>query len=120
MNRLLLSAAVLLVALPVAAQQHDMSAMKGQAATTAAPAKAAPKLDGYDLKKATHHFKLFSDGGKIEIDANDAADQITISHIRVQLNRVADMFAEGDFSTSLAVHNTKVPGTAELKKMPGQ
>ena len=52
---------------------------------------------GFSHDATTHHFRLYQNGGDIEVDANSAADQRTIEQIRMHLGHIARMFADGDF-----------------------
>src|SRR5450759_3416325 len=52
---------------------------------------------GFSHEKTTHHFRLFKDGGAIEVEANDANDDASRDQIRQHLSHIAKMFAEGNF-----------------------
>jgi len=115
MKRLVWTLAVLFaIARPAAAQEHEHD-------TGGAPRVADPKsikAMGFDQDKAVHHFKLFDDGGSIEVSVKDPGDQKNITAIRVHLNQASDRFGDGDFSMPMTVHaNTKIPGTADLKRL---
>ncbi len=71
---------------------------------------------GFDQDKTTHHFLLFPDGGAIDVAANEASDLESREAIRSHLPHIAVMFGEGDFDAPMLVHDTDVPGTAELSK----
>ncbi len=71
---------------------------------------------GFDQSRTTHHFRLYADGGAIEVSANDAADVESRDAIRAHLPHIAKMFGGGDFSAPMLVHAQNVPGTAELAK----
>lgn len=70
---------------------------------------------GFPHDKTTHHFRLLSDGGAIEVAANDANDKANISAIRMHLSHIAMMFADGDFSTPMFVHDGVPPGVTAMK-----
>ena len=51
---------------------------------------------GFDHTKTTHHFRLLSDGGSIEVSANSAQDTESRDQIRMHLGHIAKMFAAGN------------------------
>jgi hypothetical protein len=69
---------------------------------------------GFDQNKTTHHFALYPDGGAIDVSVNDATDKTNLDAIRSHLPHIAAMFGAGNFDAPMLVHDTKVPGTAEL------
>jgi hypothetical protein len=70
---------------------------------------------GFDQGATTHHFLLFTDGGAIDVGANDAADAKNRDAIRSHLPHIAMMFGGGDFAAPMLVHDsTDVPGTAVM------
>jgi hypothetical protein len=70
---------------------------------------------GFDQDKATHHFTLTATGGAIAVDANDPADQVTLSQIRVHLEEIAAAFGRGDFEKPLTTHGEVPPGVSGLQ-----
>src|SRR5438876_419276 len=50
---------------------------------------------GFDHASTTHHFRLLSDGGTIEVDADDPADTESRDRIRQHLTHIATLFADG-------------------------
>jgi hypothetical protein len=70
---------------------------------------------GFPHDKTTHHFRLLSDGGAIEVSANDPNDKVNIGAIRSHLSHIAMMFADGDFSTPMFVHDGVPPGVTAMK-----
>jgi hypothetical protein len=72
---------------------------------------------GFDQEKTMHHFRLYADGGSIEVTANSANDVVNRNAIRDHLPHIAEMFAGGDFDAPMEVHAQQVPGTAELAKL---
>ena len=48
---------------------------------------------GFDHEKTTHHFRLYKNGGAIEITANQAEDTASRDAIRGHLSHIAKMFA---------------------------
>lgn len=53
---------------------------------------------GFSHEAATHHFRLFNDGGEIDVRANDPKDKASIDQIRTHLGHIAKMFALGNFN----------------------
>jgi hypothetical protein len=74
---------------------------------------------GMSHTKSTHSFRLFADGGAIELRASDAADQKTVAAIRAHLQEIAPQFSEGDFSTPQFVHGYAPDGVAQLSRLRG-
>ena len=72
---------------------------------------------GMSHAKSTHSFRLFADGGAIELRATGAADEATIAAIRGHLHEITDEFEKGDFSTPQFVHGYTPDGVAQLAKL---
>jgi hypothetical protein len=70
---------------------------------------------GFSHDKTTHHFRVLSDGGAIEVTVNDAKDVDDLQAIRMHLRHVTSMFAGGNFSVPMFVHREVPPGTTEMK-----
>ena len=75
------------------------------------------KAMGFSHDKATHHFILYPDGGAIEVKANDSADTETRDQIRMHFTHIAKMFADGDFSIPMLIHQENPPGADVMKQM---
>lgn len=71
---------------------------------------------GFAHDKTTHHFRLYSDGGAIEVSVNDGKDSQNVQAIRSHLAHVVTMFANGDFSIPMFVHDQVPPGAAVMKE----
>jgi len=71
---------------------------------------------GFSQTATTHHFLLAADGGSIEVTANDAGDGANRDRIRMHLTHVREMFAAGDFSVPMFVHDTLPPGVSTMKR----
>ena len=71
---------------------------------------------GFDQTMTVHHFRLFADGGSIEVRTKGTKDtKDTKERVRMHLSHIAGMFADGDFEAPMLVHDTKdVPGIAVL------
>jgi len=71
---------------------------------------------GFPHDKTTHHFRLYSDGGAIEVTVNDAKDSQNILAIRSHLTHIATMFSNGEFSIPMFVHDRVPPGVPVMKE----
>lgn len=71
---------------------------------------------GFPHDKTTHHFRLYPDGGAIEVTANDGKDDANIKAIRSHLSHIATMFSDGDFSLPMFIHDQVPPGVEVMKK----
>jgi hypothetical protein len=65
--------------------------------------------------KSVHSFRLFADGGAIELRAKDAKDEATLDAIRSHLQEINEQFKKGDFSTPAFVHDKKPAGVEQLE-----
>lgn len=72
---------------------------------------------GFDHMKTTHHFRLFADGGSIEVAANSSQDVESRDQIRMHLGHIAKMFAEGNFNAPMLIHDQIPPGVPAMKKL---
>ena len=75
---------------------------------------------GFPHDKTTHHFRLYSDGGAIEVTVNDSKDSQNMQAIRSHLKHIAVMFSNADFSIPMFVHDQVPPGVAVMKKKHGE
>ena len=76
-------------------------------------------LMGFDHTKTTHHFRLSSDGGSIEVAANSAQDTESRDQIRMHLGHIAKMFAAGNFKAPMLIHDQVPPGVPVMQKLKG-
>ena len=72
---------------------------------------------GFSHDRTIHHFRLSVDGGTIEVAVNDPTDKVNIEAIRSHLSHIAVMFASGDFSTPMFIHDDVPPGTTTMTLM---
>src|SRR6184192_2755615 len=72
---------------------------------------------GFSHEKTTHHFRLYADGGAIEVEANDAQDTASRDEIGSHLEHIVAMFAAGNFSAPMLIHAQNPPGTEEMRKL---
>jgi hypothetical protein len=70
---------------------------------------------GFPHDKTTHHFRLYSDGGGIEVTVNDSKDFLNTQAIRSHLTHIVTMFSNGEFSIPMFVHD-QVPRGAPVMK----
>jgi hypothetical protein len=70
---------------------------------------------GFSHETSTHHFRLLSDGGAIEVTANDPNDKVTRDEIKNHLSHIAQMFTNGNFALPMFIHNTVPPGVPVMK-----
>jgi hypothetical protein len=75
---------------------------------------------GFSHEKTTHHFRLYKDGGAIEVTANDAKDTESRDQIQMHLGHIAGMFAKGDFQAPMLVHDKTPPGVPVLQRRIGE
>lgn len=78
------------------------------------------KAMGFSHEKTTHHFRLFADGGAIEVTANDAGDAESRDQIRKHLSHIAPMFAAGNFDAPMLTHGKTPPGVSKMQKVKGE
>jgi len=93
---------------------HDASAEKHEHA--AGVDARGDAVMGFDHEKTTHHFRLFRDGGAIEVTANASDDPGSADAIRGHLSHIARMFAEGDFEAPMIIHDRVPPGVPVLQR----
>jgi hypothetical protein len=72
---------------------------------------------GFSHEKTTHHFRLSTDGGAIEVAANQAEDTESRDAIREHLGHIVTMFAAGNFSAPMLIHAQNPLGTEQMKRL---
>jgi hypothetical protein len=72
---------------------------------------------GFSQTKTTHHFRLNTDGGAIEVTANRAQDRASRGQIRTHLQHIVQAFAAGDFSKPQHTHAQTPPGVAAMMEL---
>lgn len=72
---------------------------------------------GFSHEKTTHHFRLLSDGGTIEIQSNEPTDAASQEAIRQHLAMIRVKFSQGDFSLPMFIHDTVPPGVETMKEL---
>jgi hypothetical protein len=72
---------------------------------------------GFSQTATTHHFFLTSNGGAIQVEANDPGDTTNRDTIRMHLAHIAEAFQSGDFDIPMFVHDAVPPGVPEMRKL---
>ena len=72
---------------------------------------------GFSQTATTHHFFLRSNGGVIQVEANDPKDTAARDSIRTHLTHIAHAFSQGDFDIPMFVHDKVPPGVPEMKRL---
>jgi len=101
-------AAILLVCIPGATQQHQHMEEVNRHGDMAM---------GFSHLQTTHHFALSTSGGSIEVKANDANDTVSRDHIRMHLQHEAKAFKDGNFSAPEITHGRVPPGVPTMKRL---
>lgn len=115
-----ISILLLFAGLPLAAQDMQScpmhkESMKEASQHQAEVEKHGDQAMGFPHDKTTHHFRLYSDGGAIEVTTDDAKDSQDIQAIRSHLKHIVAMFSQGDFSIPMFVHDQVPPGVSVMK-----
>src|SRR5437899_2168541 len=113
---IVLGLALLLLASPIAAQEtKPAGSMKdcpmhaqhmAQQSHHSTMESHGDQAMGFPHDKTTHHFRLISDGGTIEVTVNDPNDKANTEAIRSHLSHIAKMFGDGNFSAPMFTHDT--------------
>jgi hypothetical protein len=82
--------------------------------------KRGDQVMGFSHEKTTHHFRMYQDGGAIEVTANDAKDTASRDQIQMHLGHIAKMFAAGDFNAPMLVHDRTPPGVPALQRLKAE
>jgi hypothetical protein len=75
---------------------------------------------GFSHAKTTHHFRLFKDGGAIEVEVNDPKDTESREQIREHLTHITAMFSAGNFESPMFTHGTTPPGVPTMVHLRDQ
>lgn len=114
---ILVAAARGLVAEEPAHNHDDMADCPMKADHNAGVDDRGDKGMGFSHTKTTHHFRMRSDGGAIEVTADDANDQTSRDQIRGHLAHIAKLFGQGNFDIPMFVHDQKPPGADVMERM---
>ena len=82
--------------------------------------KRGDKTMGFSHTNTTHHFRLFEDGGAIEVEANDPNDADSRAKIQKHLHKIAEMFAAGNFEMPMAIHDQVPPGVPAMVSLKAE
>jgi hypothetical protein len=110
------SIAMLLLLLGMQSPAQDMKDCSMHKGHQADVQKRGDDAMGFPHDKTTHHFRLYADGGAIDVTANDGKDDADIKAIRMHLTHIAAMFSGGDFSVPMFIHDQVPPGVEMMKK----
>ena len=77
----------------------------------------ADHVMGFSHALTTHHFRLLKDGGEIIVQADDLSDKASVEQIRIHLNHIVGMFANGNFDAPMFIHDTNPPGIATMIRL---
>jgi len=72
---------------------------------------------GFSHEKTTHHFRLASDGGAIEVVVNDPTDTASLDQIRMHLTHISKLFKEGNFNLPMLIHGETPPGAQTMIRL---
>jgi hypothetical protein len=72
---------------------------------------------GFSDAQTTHHFRIYADGGAIEVEAKDSKDEGSRDAIRGHLTHIVKMFEAGDFSIPMLIHAQDPPGAETMKRL---
>jgi hypothetical protein len=116
-NRFVLSAicAILSISSASFARQHQHQHDKHDHHTEVN--KKGDRTMGFSHLKTTHRFRLFEDGGAVEVETKDSSDSDSRMKIQMHLKKIAERFAGGDFAMPLAIHDQVPPGVPVLIKL---
>jgi hypothetical protein len=71
---------------------------------------------GFPHDKTTHHFRLYPDGGAIEVTVVDPKDSQDLQAIRSHMAHIVAMFSHSDFSIPMFIHDQVPPGVPVMKE----
>ena len=72
---------------------------------------------GFDQGAVVHHFLLTTEGGAIQVDVKDTADEESRKVIRVHLRQIAAAFGDGQFEAPFVTHGEMPPGVPDLQRL---
>jgi hypothetical protein len=71
---------------------------------------------GFPHDKTSHHFRLYANGGAIEVTVNDTKDSQNMQAIRAHMTHIVTMFSNGEFSIPMFIHDQVPPGVPVMKE----
>lgn len=90
--------------------------MKDAAQHQADVEKHGDEAMGFPHDKASHHFRLYSDGGAIEVTVSDIKDSQNLQAVRLHLTHIVTMFSNGEFSIPMFIHDQVPPGVPVMEE----
>ena len=112
-----MTSAVVVVAVSFVLAQQPADPQKSKHDSMQSMNERGDTVMGFDHTKTTHHFLLRTDGGVIEVGANDKSDTASRDQIRMHLSHIAKMFGEGNFSAPMLIHEQDPPGAETMKRL---
>jgi hypothetical protein len=112
--------APVIVALTLSAYSQQKDVQTSPSGQHSEMVKRGDHAMGFSHETTTHHFRLFNDGGAIEVRANDPTDTTSRDEIRMHLSHIAEMFAKGDLNLPMFIHSTTPPGAPVMEKLHDQ
>lgn len=100
---------------PVMPQPHENHGLH-----SAEVNKRGDKTMGFSHDKTTHHFRLYDNGGVIQVTANDAKDSESTNQIRKHLSHITQMFADGNFNAPMLTHGKTPDGVPVLQNLESE
>ena len=100
------------ISLTLLAQQRETE--QSQSAHHSEMIKRGDQAMGFSQEKTTHDFRLYKDGGAIEVVANDRKDSASRDQIRMHLSHIAKMFSAGNCEAPMFIHATTPPGVPTM------
>lgn len=100
------------IGFPLPAQQKGTE--ESQSAHHSEMMKRGEQAMGFSQEETAHHFRLYKDGGAIEIVANDSKDTASRDQIRMHLSHIAKTFSAGNFEAPMFIHATTPPGVPTM------
>jgi hypothetical protein len=105
------------IALVVAALAAWVASAQDHQDHHAAVNQRGDRVMGFSHEKTAHHFRLYTDGGAIEVLARDAKDTGSRDQIRTHLGHIARMFADGNFHAPMLIHDQAPPGAPAMERL---
>jgi len=101
---------------PATCPMHAQHMAEGKHAHTDVDTR-GDRVMGFSHETTKHAFRLFPDGGAVEVRANDADDAETIAIIRKHLREIASEFAAGKFEKPEEIHARMPDGVDVMKEL---
>ncbi len=108
--------ALLCMAVPVVAHEHEGCPHAGAAERRAAVDRQHDHATGVSQGAAVHQFLLSSEGGSIRLEVKDPSAAAERERIRAHLRTVARSFERGDFTLPQVIHDQVPPGVPVMKE----